>query len=284
MKSLLHSARRLLWQPDFLAVFVLLGTAAFGLNFLTSYLKLHYQKRALALRAQLDAPDGIPAQLGSWIQVSKDTAIDDNTEHVLGTNKYLFRWYVDSSVMQPDTVSALKDMSTEQRGEALARIQQTHPEAVMNLSITYYTGLVDTVAHIPDRCMLGNGFEKTGDETIRGQALGKSSDGEDRLVSFNLLGFDDPTGRGRPARNVAYFFHVNGHYESSPLGVRWALQDLREPCGYYAKVELMSITPALHDPQGQAGCLRAMEDFLAKLLPEFERCLPDWRAAHQKNQ
>ena len=35
------------------------------------------------------------------------------------------------------------------------------PDALVNFAVTYYTGLVDTVAHIPDRCYVADGFEPT---------------------------------------------------------------------------------------------------------------------------
>ena len=39
------------------------------------------------------------------------------------------------------------------------RIRPKNPKAVVNLGLTYYTGLVDTVAHIPDRCYIADGYE-----------------------------------------------------------------------------------------------------------------------------
>jgi hypothetical protein len=73
-------------------------------------------------------------------------------------------------------------------------------------------------------------------------------------------------------KSVAYFFHVNGHFESSPLGVRRSLQNLFEKHGYYAKVEVLTI---VDDPKRSAEVMR---DFLASALPEIERTLPDWQA------
>jgi len=45
-------------------------------------------------------------------------------------------------------VGRLKELSPDERAAALAKIEETTPDAVMNVGITYYTGLVDTVAHI----------------------------------------------------------------------------------------------------------------------------------------
>ena len=41
----------------------------------------------------------------------------------------------------------------------MLRVQQMCPQAVINVGLTYYTGMVDTVSHIPDRCYIADGFE-----------------------------------------------------------------------------------------------------------------------------
>ena len=47
------------------------------------------------------------------------------------------------------------------RDKALYALQAEHPETVINIGIFYYTGLVDTVAHIPERCYIADGFDVT---------------------------------------------------------------------------------------------------------------------------
>ena len=288
MTPLLRSFRRLLAQPDFVVVFLLLGISALSLNFATDYLKLHFRKRPVAMRVAWDAADGIPASMGHWVQVSKDKPLDPDTEHILGTGKYLYREYANRDVLGDQAVESLRNLSGDQSAAALSQVQLAHPEAVIHVGITYYTGLVDTVAHIPDRCYIGDGFDVSTYTTEADQKVGAYADGSARVLTFRFINFDDQTGRGRVGRNVAYLFHVNGHYESDPLGVRRSLQNLLEPYGYYAKVELMTVSPsssALGSTQQQAvqaHSLSAMEDFFAALLPEVERCLPDWQQVHAR--
>ena len=105
------------------------------------------------------------------------------------------------------------------------------------------------------------------------------TDGRERTLSYRFIRFDDQSGQGRVSRNVAYLFHVNGQYKSSPLEVRRSLQNLLERYGYYAKVELMTITRT-GDVSDRS--LAAMNDFLSAALPEVERCLPDWDRLHAK--
>jgi hypothetical protein len=222
--------------------------------------------------------------MGAWVQVSKDAAIDPEVEHVLGTREYVFREYVDSRLVSRPEIDQLKSLTPAERGAKLVELESQHPEALIRAGITYYTGLVDTVAHIPDRCMIADGYEVSSYQTQSDRKLGTFANGKERSVSYRYIAFDDQTGQGRVSRKVAYLFHVNGHYESDPLGVRRSLQNLAERYGYYSKVELMTVSPAqmfraasksTDDPS-----LKAMEDFLASALPELERCLPDWERVH----
>ncbi len=89
---------------------------------------------------------------------------------------------------------------------------------------------------------------------------------------------------------MAYVFHCDGQYESSPYEVRRKLQNLLEPYGYYAKIELMTaaiLPQGFHHGPFEANDHKqstdAMEDFLAEALPQIEKCLPDWKALHGKS-
>jgi hypothetical protein len=278
-----HVLRKLFVQPDFVLAFAILGVSALGLNFATDYLKLHYRKQAVSMRVSaLDGADGIPDHFGKWVQIDVDKPLDPTTKEILGTSKYVFRRYVNSEVVGPARVRSV--LAADDRNKAIAQLQAEFPQAVMHVSVTYYTGLVDTVAHIPDRCFLADGFEVSRYDTHRGRVLGTYADGSPRTLDYRLINFEDESGRARGAANVAYLFNVNGHYESDPLGVRRSLQNLFERYGYYAKVEVMA--PAQPPRAGQTAeeALRestgAMEDLLSSLLPEVERCLPDWAALH----
>lgn len=286
MNAAFRTVRRLLGQPDFVVAVILLGTAAATLNFATGFLQLHFKKRPVPMRvAAFDAPDGFPAVLGPWLQVTRDTPLDADTEHILGTNQYVNRVYVDTRVLDPQQLEALKADTGSGRAAELARIQRESPQAVISLGLYYYTGLVDTVAHIPDRCYIADGYDVSSYQTKADQKFGTYPDGTDRVVSFRYINFEDQTGQRRESKNVAYLFHVNGHYESDPLGVRRSLQNLFERYGYYAKMELMTVSPShADDPAAQQAAQEtsvvAVEDFLGRALPQFERCMPDWAQVH----
>jgi hypothetical protein len=86
-----------------------------------------------------------------------------------------------------------------------------------------------------------------------------------------FINFEDQSGAERISRSVAYFFHVNGGYESDSLAVRRRLQNLFEKYGYYAKVELMTLDPD-HDRSA-----RTMTSFLGAALGEVESSFPNWQ-------
>lgn len=283
--SLRNALWRVLKEPAFLGTFALLGIAAVGLNAATEAMALHFRKLAVPLSVPRldDGKQGIPARIGNWVQVSVDEPLDHTTQEILGTKEFVFRDYVDSRIVPQSEIDQFADKPTKDRQGMVAVIQAKHPEAVIRLAITYYTGLVDTVPHIPEKCYVADGYEYGSAPDTRSQSLGVYADGSPRNLSYRFLHFEDATGQGRVDRDVAYLFHVNGRYESSNIGVRQELQDLRQRYGYFAKVELMTTAQNRPDAsaqakvESQAKSQTAFNDFLTVLLPELERCLPDWK-------
>jgi hypothetical protein len=276
--ALRRPARRILSQPSFLAAVVVLGISALGLNAATSFLELHFKKLPVPLAVR-SLSEGIPATLGPWVQVSKDQPIDPEVQQVLGTSQYVFRDYINTREW-PDQVDILKDLPDQEREAALMRLQFLRPQSVLRISITYYTGMADTVAHIPERCYVGDGYEVTTYDTKavtcgtydHGPQAGKPRD-----LTFRLIHFEDQTASRRVSHDVGYLFHVNGVYESDSYRVRGRLQDLTERYGYYAKVEMMLTRPPGGAHTDDGPIVNTMTDFLTFALPEIERCLPDWQ-------
>ena len=151
---------------------------------------------------------------------------------------------------------------------------RNHWGDVIHLGLTYYTGLVDTVAHIPDRCYIADGYEPSS-YTVPFWQLGTDASGKPFSQSVRFISFQDSTGNNRVSKCVAYLFHTNGHYESDPLGVRQTLEDLTERYGYYAKIELMTLVPNI-DETDISNASAAMTDFLKAARPQIETCFPDW--------
>jgi hypothetical protein len=239
------------------------------MNGSVGYLRLTFQKKSVPLRAQLDDPKGgVPARFGDWVQVTLDEPLDGEVEAALATKQYIFRYYANTRLVGEDAVRQLAGKSGKERLQWAGTTAMRNPEAIVNLAVTYYTGLVDTVPHIPERCVVADGYlpshvaNHTWDVRTR-----LSGDGR---IPVRFINFEDQTGMRRVPRSVAYFFQVNGGYESDPFEVRRRLQNLAQRYGYFAKVELLTLHP---DPARSAT---VMTDFLTAALPEVERCLPDF--------
>ena len=292
----------------FLIVVGVLALAAVGLNTVARTLEVHFKKQPVPLRHALDDEKaGIPREMGNWVCIHQTSSLDEDIQHALGTREFVFRVYANAGVVGRDTVERLQKLRQEvdalevqegadpkvkaarhnEWGGALHRLQVEHPEAVMSFSVTYYTGMVDSVLHIPERCMVADGYEPRNPQFVD-LVAGTYADGSPRQVQIAFSTFEDQTGHGRVARDVAYLFHCNGGYEPSHVGVRGKLQNLFERHGYYAKVELMTDDLSRRDPrdankeQAPQKSIEAMTDILTVALPEVERCLPDWNEVKGK--
>jgi hypothetical protein len=166
--------------------------------------------------------------------------------------------------------NALAGKSLEECKKIIYALQLQHANGVVNMGLTYYTGLVDTVAHIPDRCYIADGYEPSAYDIPTWDVTPAGSPSP-QLVQVRFISFEDQTGRNYQPKCVAYFFHVDGAYESDPLAVRQCLQSLTQRYGYYAKMELMTIGD---DRQIAADSMRS---FIIAVKPQFEACLPDWQ-------
>jgi hypothetical protein len=205
----------------------------------------------------------IPATLGSWRQVSRNVPLEAEIEDALGTKQYIFRTYVDERVVGRDEIDRLRAVPSEDFQTELNSLQAAHPEAVVNFAVTYYTGLVDTVAHIPDRCYVADGYEPR-DYQVEQWPI------DSHPVKVRFINFEDQIGYGKQVRSVVYFFQVNGRFTDDPLDVRVALQDLSQKYGYYAKIEAMDL---LTDRNRSAAVLT---EFLQQAMPHVRSALPAW--------
>ncbi|MBL8764154.1 MAG: exosortase-associated EpsI family protein [Phycisphaerae bacterium] len=267
--------------PAFWIAAAILFVSAAGLNAAISALRIHLRK------LPIEAPGGrkvqaIPAETASWKRLM-DIVEKPEIVTTLGTENYLTRVFV----QKPDAVTA---------GERPKRA---------DLHLAYYTGSIDTVPHVPERCMVGGGWSIVGDSVEVGIALDRSDWREDRLVPAAFAGrvwtartslqFSDEPGRrvrlpkgservpmritefadGKAGRRMfaGYFFLANGGLTSSAEGVRQLAFDLRTDYAYYLKVQVSS--PDADSPASLADLAGSL---LSELLPEVMRCVPDWVA------
>ena len=151
--------KRMMKQPSFVVAFVVLLLAAVSLNATTQFLQLHFKKLPVPLAQSLET---IPTTVGSWVNVMKDQLSDD-VQQELGTEKYIMRCYVDTSVVSKDDLLAFEGKDNVGRMVELGKLRdkyhRTIDSAIISFAVTYYTGKADTVAHIPERCYTADGYE-----------------------------------------------------------------------------------------------------------------------------
>ncbi len=275
-------------QPAFLVTAGVLLLAAVFLNVAVGYMQLHFKKEPVPLAHELGT---IPNKIGPWVQVSQDQPLDGEMQDVLGTSKYIFRDYVNERIvpgaqetarqkremMENEHDPVAKEKLKKEYEEYLPSIRHTFPNAVISLSVTYYTGMVDTVAHVPDRCVTADGYEPSSYETTnwpiaRDLPAHFKSNGDN--IKLRFINFEDQTGRGNIPRSISYFFHVNGEFACSPLDVRSKLAELFERKAYYCKIETMTTI------ENSEESAKVQTDFLTGAMPEVLRCMPDWDKEH----
>ena len=260
----------------------LLAISAVGLNAAVGIMRVQFQKLPVPLAASIES---VPGQLGPWTQVSLDRRIDHATEETLGTQEYVFRTYVDRTKVKPEMLAKFKDLSEAERERLSRQVQAEHPDAVVRFALTYYTGSVDTVPHIPERCYTASGLDPIGAKEVVWPIFPSRPAGQ-RDMRVRSIQFEQQATAGGVAigstpepKNVAYFFQVNGGYASDPIsGVRLKLQDLTVRHGYFAKIELATTG------RDRAVAATAMTDFLVHAMPAIEAVLPDWSKYEPGNQ
>ncbi|MHC4414836.1 MAG: exosortase-associated EpsI family protein [Planctomycetota bacterium] len=252
-----------------------LAVCGVGFRFAVRAANAYLEKKPVQLRDQLA---NIPKRLGAWSASGQDLTLTAEVEEVLGTDQYLDRMYV--------------------------RERSGRQDAALGVHIAYYTGLIDAVPHVADRCLAAAGWVKVGLPVNLDVALDRS--GWEVDVKHVNLGSKEPypvltfrhhvTGQPVTVRMpigdfklrttefrasnhpdmriyAGYLFIANGTTTPSPEKVRSFAFDLRTRYAYYAKVQFSMYVAA--DVEADAFADVA-SDLLAELLPELMRCLPDW--------
>lgn len=251
----------------FFVVAAVLLFAGVGLNTAIARLGINLRKAPVDLRQPLVA---IKSELGPWVQVSLDRALNADTEHELGTKLYVFRNYFDTRLLKPDEREKLLAMSIAEREAYFNQNAAAMLGGRVYFAITYYTGGPDTVPHVPDRCYVADGFQPSTYDVVNWPILPRQKPA-DRETKVRLINFIDQidSRRAKPVQ-VAYFFQVNGAYEHDPIfGVRKRRANLLESRGYHAKIEVRTDVDSAQEAEP------IMCDFLQHAMPEVERVLPD---------
>lgn len=257
---------------------VVLIASAVGFRVAASMLSVYLSKEPVAMRASLDT---ISRRLGDWSAEGESRRFDAAMEEELGTNLYLDRTYVNDA-------------------------DRDAPQLMLHLA--YYTGMIDAVPHVPDRCLVAGGLDAEArpvnlpmdidtsgwsfSEDLVNQATGRPYPtisrrdpvtrqpvdvlmpvGEIQLRTSEFRSARDP---GRVIR-AGYFFIANGRVAVTPEQVKALAFQPSEKYAYYCKVQFLAQGKDLTE----AAFLEAATSLLEPLLPELMTCLPDWAAVER---
>ena len=251
-----------------IVVTIVMAGSALGFRAAVRLFEVHMKKEPIELRRSLDA---IPLSIGDW-SGERFPKLHADMVGELGSDQYLNSYY------------------TRDDGRTGA----------LSVHIVYYTGFIDAVPHVPDRCMVAAGFNIIDRPTNLAIDVDRSAyqteidaAGRERVVAlvrdpvtgatesvrfprgdFELRTTvfsedDDPDGR----TVAGYFFIANDELTPSPNGVKRLAFDPSEEYAYYCKVQFAAKLPRNFE-------LSEFTDQVADLLPgltvEVMRCLPDW--------
>ncbi|MCP3905722.1 MAG: hypothetical protein GY715_19015 [Planctomycetes bacterium] len=176
-------------------------------------------------------------------------------------------------------------------------------EAQIQLHVTYYTGMIDAVPHVPDRCFIAAGYNTRSTPRNMPVDLARAGWRDDPAVTdpggtpwpmvtyphpitHEVVSVHMPAGEFRLRTTefshddaldrrvyAGYLFIANGRIAVTPEEVKLLAFKKSERYAYYCKVQLHSIGG--RDLTPEQFVTRSAE-FLDALLPELMRCLPDW--------
>ena len=229
-----------------------------------------------------------PDQAGDWELLHLDPKLPKDVESELGTDEYFNRYYVNNDAGVYASSINVKTLDDKPGGRLIGWEGFDQPGALAKVHVTYYTGMLDTIPHVPDKCWVVAGQRQVYSQphTIELSRSDYRPDPEHAdMVLAESKGFDKtvrlPTDKVEATiftgetldghRTTAlYFFIANGNIVASNHNVRFNF-NMKDRYSYYCKVEVMF--PGIVDPdevEKHAG------ELLNDLLPEVMACLPDW--------
>ena len=228
----------------------------------------------------------IPTETEHWERIGSDRVMSSEIVETLGTENYVSRDYVRKGTRGGD-----------------------NPD-VVEFHAAYYTGGIDTVPHVPERCFVGGGLQQSESARIIPLDLDTSTWRVDRSVPAEYAGLsgelytvrlssnrewtDAPGVRVRLPRDVTpenpiemrcsefifgedrkvyagYFFVANGGVRANANDVRTLAFNLKDDYAYYLKVQVTSTTAGSFGEFADQA-----EGLISDLLGEIMLCTPDW--------
>jgi exosortase len=229
-----------------------------------------------------------PDQAGDWELLHLDPKLPKDVEDELGTDQYFNRFYVNNAAGVTASSITVKTLDDKPGGRLVGWEGFSTPGELAKLHVTYYTGMLDTVPHVPDKCWLAAGSQMVGREVVNikldrddyrpdpehpGMVLAHSTGFNETVrlpgdeVEAVIFSGADSDGN---VTTALYFFIANGKVMASNHEVRFSF-NMKDRYSYYCKVEMMF--PGVADPE---VVKERAADLLSDLMPEVMACLPDW--------
>lgn len=227
----------------------------------------------------------LPTETESWIRQGPDYVEPAEILEVLGTENYLTRQYTEKNPKDPKN------------------------PVIIQVHGAYYTGGIDTVPHVPERCFVGGGLQQSSSSTVLPLDIDPSGWAQDRGVPEELGGLDGkvytvrlsneraytdaPGMRVRLPRNVGpdepiqmrfsefigqertiyagYFFIANGRTKANANDVRALAFNLEDDYAYYLKIQINT-----NSVDSLEEFVEVSGSFISEMIGEIMRCVPDW--------
>lgn len=240
-----------LGNRGFVACVVLLLACIAGFQLLAEGKKIQFVKERVDLRKPLSDLDHNALLPYRLLQAQRiEPAVLDS----LGTDMYL-QWLMEDTTVRDESA----------------------PERLVHLFVTYYTGNPDPVPHVPEECYLGSGYRTTREQVIE---IPIPELGAGAVVPVKVLTFERSQLLSTEGRVVMYTFHTNGRFCPDRWCVRLAIGDPTARHAYYSKVEISFGAGGAMPPEAVA--IEAGRRFLAKVIPVLVRDhWPDWEAVRR---
>lgn len=265
---------RPLANPALWTALAILATSAGGWQYTIASLKLQLRKLPIEAEDGIKVRD-VSTESASWERLPGTTDRRENPEIEveLGTQNYLSRWYTEKNPKDPKNPRSLE------------------------LHLAYYTGQIDTVPHVPDRCFVGGGMQinrELGPIPLRlDPRWWRDDDGVPKeLGAYKSIRIDSGKWSGRyphlprDPESIAlntkeylgpngvvysgYFFIANGGHTASANQVRLLAFKLSDTYAYYLKVQ---VTGTAESPEAFIdGASSLVGDFLGDIM----MTVPDW--------
>lgn len=279
----MSTSARTIPKAGAIASLIILAGAALGMGVIIKLGRITTRTEAIYPKDDRQVSKVLP-ESPSWVRIGADQTMSKEIEEELGTQNHLSRTYYYKN--SPD---------------------KNNP-VILELHLAYYTGMIDTVPHVPDRCFVGGGMSIEADIgevpiplnmeglTLVTEGISEADRGrifETRIVSTlttkEAIQIDgqhvklprDPdklamkitkfSGPKVPSVFSGYFFVANGGTVASGDGVRFLAFDLKSKYAYYMKVQFTSATVKSAEELAKYAGL-----FLDENFGDIMLCVPDW--------